>query len=722
MKNAALNGKSYAGNPHVRFDEGTVASYPPTIGRPEGVATKGAKLRRGSLLYKTNSIAVSRKVAIAGMLAILGVTASAHVFDDVKILHFGLKDLPGQMATHKWYTAAPDYRHLSTWNATKGGDTHLVKVESDQSIINIESVTSDVSTPTLARTLKNEPCIRVNQSRIITTNGDGVTTSTNLPHGAFDFAGATCSKTKAAWTVLIRFRPDMKGYVRPNDTEWWRLFGIGWENGKHGMMFGFGHIAGKDDQMQLYFLHGASGVSPVGYSSMVVHDQVWNEIAVIVDGNTLRVGLCNEKINMYNDARIGPGQWVWNTKTYTFPAGTDFCPSASYTGVLSFGRNANPSAQLTAPRGDFHLVAFWDRPLSDHEVYEAFGAGHTPLVAVGGEASGFAADAFQGDTTKDVAIADNRPTSWQQIPSKLVQGKKLTIPFTAQGWHMRKDPTHKNMPQVLRIPCDAATTAVGAQLKVTLDSAEIGKATMVAGKVNNELMIPQDLFSAGDHNLVLERIDSGAGDLVIDGVFAEGSWRVGDADRITVGGQPHQLVYAISADYQGNPMYDAKNKPTEIIPREFDVLSGCWRDCSEFARNSWNNIPNKDPAGQQGPSRVTFDVPDDLYDAHYRYRFKFQLYGTPDAGKDKNGNYRCKYVVNGVTNVYGAASMTENEFSFDISDRIVRGRNVVELVDDEIGKTVDKDGNWTWDNWFVQIRYWAMDIVHPKRGLMIVVQ
>ena len=52
-KTAVLNGKSDAGNPHVRFDEGEVASYPPTVGRPEGVAMRGAKPRRGSLLYRT---------------------------------------------------------------------------------------------------------------------------------------------------------------------------------------------------------------------------------------------------------------------------------------------------------------------------------------------------------------------------------------------------------------------------------------------------------------------------------------------------------------------------------------------------------------------------------------------------------------------------------------------------------------------------------------------
>ena len=49
MKNAALSGKPYAGNPHVRFDEGEVAS---------------AKPRRGSLLYKRLIVVLVASVAI----------------------------------------------------------------------------------------------------------------------------------------------------------------------------------------------------------------------------------------------------------------------------------------------------------------------------------------------------------------------------------------------------------------------------------------------------------------------------------------------------------------------------------------------------------------------------------------------------------------------------------------------------------------------------------
>ena len=69
MKNAALSGKPYAGNPHVRFDEGEVASYPPTVGRPEGVAMRGAKPRCGSLLYKSLLSVLVVGVSCAAVLA-----------------------------------------------------------------------------------------------------------------------------------------------------------------------------------------------------------------------------------------------------------------------------------------------------------------------------------------------------------------------------------------------------------------------------------------------------------------------------------------------------------------------------------------------------------------------------------------------------------------------------------------------------------------------------
>ena len=64
MKNAALSGKPYAGNPHVRFDEGEVAS----------VATP----RRGSLLYRTWCVLGAACAAVLEALAAGGIKSRIH--------------------------------------------------------------------------------------------------------------------------------------------------------------------------------------------------------------------------------------------------------------------------------------------------------------------------------------------------------------------------------------------------------------------------------------------------------------------------------------------------------------------------------------------------------------------------------------------------------------------------------------------------------------------
>ena len=57
----ALNGKPYAGNPHVRFDDGEVAS--------------AATPRRGSLLYNTT------KLMMIAAVCVTTVSSSLHAFD-----------------------------------------------------------------------------------------------------------------------------------------------------------------------------------------------------------------------------------------------------------------------------------------------------------------------------------------------------------------------------------------------------------------------------------------------------------------------------------------------------------------------------------------------------------------------------------------------------------------------------------------------------------------
>ena len=85
MTNAALRGKPYAGNPHVRFDEGEVASCTAEASlrrvhcrrQPEGRASVcAATPRRGSLLYKQLAVKACAAALVAVVTGVLAARAS----------------------------------------------------------------------------------------------------------------------------------------------------------------------------------------------------------------------------------------------------------------------------------------------------------------------------------------------------------------------------------------------------------------------------------------------------------------------------------------------------------------------------------------------------------------------------------------------------------------------------------------------------------------------
>ena len=84
----ALDGKSYEGNPHVRFDEGEVAPCTaeaslrrgPCRRQPEGCASRcAATPRRGSLLYVKDKLGMVRKAVFSSLLVCAFIPAAAEV-------------------------------------------------------------------------------------------------------------------------------------------------------------------------------------------------------------------------------------------------------------------------------------------------------------------------------------------------------------------------------------------------------------------------------------------------------------------------------------------------------------------------------------------------------------------------------------------------------------------------------------------------------------------
>ena len=97
-KREAINGTPYAGNPHVRFDEGEAAST--------------ATSRRGSLLYK--------KLLMMIGAAAVAVGANADSSGDVKMPILGWHALPQDMSNARRYAEAKDagFTHLTQWCKT----------------------------------------------------------------------------------------------------------------------------------------------------------------------------------------------------------------------------------------------------------------------------------------------------------------------------------------------------------------------------------------------------------------------------------------------------------------------------------------------------------------------------------------------------------------------------------------------------------------------------
>ena len=352
------------------------------------------------------------------------------------------------------------------------------------------------------------------------------------------------------------------------------------------------------------------------------------------------------------------------------------------------------------------MIALWKRCLDSKEVYEAFAAGHTPLFEVGFEKDGAAAEAFAGDPSADATLASDRPWNWHDLPMSLQPGRKISLGFTVQPWHMNATNTAKSLSQVVRLYSDAASTA-DACVSVAIDAAVIGTATLRPGASNCQIYIPEGALSQGAHTLTITRTDGSAGALVLAGFSAEGSWRVGNDDNTWA-----LLAYATS-DTMGKPRED-------VIPYQYDVVDGCWRDCSGFVRNSWSTAGR--PAGtQQGSSRIRFFVPQEMHDAGYRYQITFDISGSYNGLKRQdNGQPRAKWAINGVTNLIDGTTIGKFTYTLSREDGNLRaGANIFEIIDDDV---IYKESDDSYYNNYLQIDYYMMKVLNRTLGTALILR
>jgi len=186
-------------------------------------------------------------------------------------------------------------------------------------------------------------------------------------------------------------------------------------------------------------------------------------------------------------------------------------------GGLRIGGESN--SDKTQFRGKIHMLALWNRALTDNEVRTAFGTPNPGVFRVG--FPGQDGSKFFASSVGEQTTVTPEPENWHKAPATLERGKAFTINFTLQEWQ-------KGINQILKFtPYSGSGT-----ISVELDGELVADETAVTSGVMTHVAIRgRRLKTAGAHALTIRRTDSGANDLVLSCIELAGSWQRGLDDK-----------------------------------------------------------------------------------------------------------------------------------------------------------------------------------------------
>ena len=474
-KREALNGKPYAGNPHVRFDEGEAAS----------VATP----RRGPLLHKTSFLLL---VCIAVSSFVRG-----DVWRDCTAWYMGGTDKDNDGVFEDGELT--DIRHAAIADSpTHGGGIRINDERNYGASNRIETVVSATS----GRTFPNQRVIYLAQIPGTTNNGKpGVREQdVELPFAA----------TTNEYTFIVRLRMDEDQFATPGFIS---VLDLGYRGSTPKQSFYIRYYP----ETEKFGIVCDAGKSVTDFSSPTnevcrTMRKTWVEMAVTMNKGTMRLGV----------RAPGMDAFAWNSKTYSFPAGCDV-PYNNKVYVGSMQGYGGISSKTYPVRGSSQLMAYWERVLSDAEVEEACGMGniedsslYSPsILTVGGGRCG--PDIFTGATTNDVTEIDPDLQDIAAFPASIEAGRTIKIPFRVLD-------TCTNLPQQVRL-ATAADSAAGSFM-IKIDGTTLKPISVQPGQEVSR-HAAAELFTEGAHTLTITRTDGGSGLVKLSKVEISGSWRVG---------------------------------------------------------------------------------------------------------------------------------------------------------------------------------------------------
>ena len=386
---------------------------------------------------------------------------------------------------HSANTSGATMANVQDWLALYGGRQILFRQES-------------VQCATLGKTLENQTVLYFPHPAVTNTDESVV-----CKHSPLYFPLANFLQGDGI-TFLLRFRLDAEQFLKTDgafdfvcplicDYDWgaqqgWKI----WIK-----------ASGSTDN-EVYFCNGKRMNDYTAHTGLRITNTVWTargeawtELAVVVKDAT--------------HARIGLGQpgcvFKW-ADVACDSLTTSLLPRENYNiymGASSYTGDSAPSQE--AARMSVHLLAAWNRALSDREVYEALGDPNPGVFRIG--CAGAAADMFTGDGTADVTV-DCGAQDVRDVPAVLPQGRSVSFLFTPDAFHAERA-------QLFRVT-PAADSPTG-QAEILLDGAPLATKIVLPARTLS-IFVPGEKLTAAAHTFAVKSL---SGDLKFDSFALTGS-------------------------------------------------------------------------------------------------------------------------------------------------------------------------------------------------------
>lgn len=473
---------------------------------------------------------------ILASVALTGATSAKDVYGDAVFWFRGGRDANGDGLLNTGSSNKEFFNELKAANPNDPSQTCVARGYPD----GITFETERVVFPCQPNVTQDLQCIRFKQEMKFVENLDGSIT-TNFWAGQLNLPVGNLI-TGEQYACVFRLRRDGSHVLDRTED----LLGMGYANPVGWLLRFEGKDSADTRSVSVYVKSGATW--QFDKSKMLVTTNEWTDLAVSVakreDGQTdVRFALARPNRPVLFNRMTSPASQSFNSYTNSASRGAWRLASQSNSTDAEWEwtalTNSNYRYSAFPFRGSIQQLAFWNRPLSDDEIYEAFGMPRPNLMQVGVGNGG--SDEFGAARIGATQAFDASAQTLRDRTSVFAPNDEWTLTFTVNA-------QEAGMAQLLTFA--STTNSAACQVRATVNGTLLGGKLVKAGD-EAVWYVPGTAMRTGANTVTLKRVDAGAGAVQMDFVKLGGSWQAGKIDNSNlelVGEQLMSSPFFSSAD------------------------------------------------------------------------------------------------------------------------------------------------------------------------------